>query len=154
MPLEIMPIEIRRATLTDLDQLAPLFDAYRMFYEQPQDAALARGFLHERIERDQSVVLLAMNDDAAVGFTQLYPTFSSVRAARVWVLNDLYVDQSARRQGVAQALLTAAAMFARDDGAIRLELETTPDNRNAQALYESGGWQLYDGTLRYHLALV
>jgi GNAT superfamily N-acetyltransferase len=149
-----MPLEIKRAALTDLDQLAPLFDAYRMFYEQPQDAALARRFLHERIERDQSVVLLAMNDDAAVGFTQLYPTFSSVRAARVWVLNDLYVDQSARRQGVAQALLTAAAMFARDDGAIRLELETTPDNRNAQALYESGGWQLYDGTLRYHLALV
>jgi ribosomal protein S18 acetylase RimI-like enzyme len=149
-----MPIEIRRATLSDLDQLAPLFDAYRMFYEQPQDAALAREFLHERIERDQSVVLLAEIDGAAVGFTQLYPTFSSVRAARVWVLNDLYVDRSARRQGVAQALLTAAAMFARDDGAIRLELETTPDNRNAQALYESGGWQLYDGTLRYHLALV
>jgi GNAT superfamily N-acetyltransferase len=149
-----MPIEIRRATLSDLDQLAPLFDAYRMFYEQPQDAALAREFLHERIERDQSVALLAVIDGAAVGFTQLYPTFSSVRAARVWVLNDLYVAQSARRQGVAQALLTAAAMFARDDGAIRLELETTPDNRNAQALYESGGWQLYDGTLRYHLSLV
>ncbi|UNK49137.1 GNAT family N-acetyltransferase [Lysobacter sp. S4-A87] len=149
-----MPLEIRRATLGDLDQLAPLFDAYRMFYEQPQDPALARGFLHDRIQRDQSVVLLAMIDEAAVGFTQLYPTFSSVRAARVWVLNDLYVAQGARRQGVAQALLTAAAMFARDDGAIRLELETTPDNRNAQALYESGGWQLYDGTLRYHLALV
>src|SRR5688572_21475277 len=149
-----MSLEIRRATLSDLDQLAPLFDAYRMFYEQPQDAALARAFLHERIERDQSVALLAVIDGAAVGFTQLYPTFSSVRAARVWVLNDLYVDRSARRQGVAQALLTAAAMFARDDGAIRLELETTPDNRNAQALYESGGWQLYDGTLRYHLSLV
>ena len=76
-----------------------------------------------------------------------------MRAARVWVLNDLYVDADARRHGVAQALLDAAADFARDDGAIRLELETTPDNRTAQALYESGGWQRYDDTLRYHLPL-
>lgn len=148
-----MPLEITPATLSDLDQLAPLFDAYRGFYEQPSDLALARQFLRERIEHDESVIWLAVNDDGAAGFTQLYPTFSSVRAARVWVLNDLYVAASARRQGVAQALLTAAAMFARDAGAIRLELETTPDNGHAQALYESTGWRRYDDTLRYHLAL-
>lgn len=148
-----MDLAIRRATLSDLDMLAPLFDAYRMFYEQPQDLALARTFLQERLRRDESVVLLATIDARAAGFTQLYPTFSSVRAARVWVLNDLYVAEGARRQGVAQALLRAAADFARGNGAIRLELETTPDNRNAQALYESGGWQRYDATLRYHLAL-
>ena len=72
-----------------------------------------------------------------------------MRAARVWVLNDLFVAPGARRQGVAQALLDAAATFARDDGAIRLELETTPDNRNAQALYEAHGL----AALRRHAAL-
>jgi GNAT superfamily N-acetyltransferase len=145
---------VSRATLGDLDALAPLFDGYRQFYAQPSDQGLARGFLSARLQRGESVVLLARLDDGmAAGFTQLYPTFSSVRAARVWVLNDLYVDVAARGHGVARALLQAAADFARDDGAIRLELETTPDNETAQALYRATGWQAYDGTLRFHLPL-
>jgi GNAT superfamily N-acetyltransferase len=144
---------VQRAGLDDLDVLAPLFDQYRGFYEQPSDEALARRFLSQRLERNESVVLLARLDGQPAGFTQLYPTFSSVRAARVWVLNDLFVAHGARRRGVAQALIQAAAAFARGDGAIRLELETMPDNRIAQTLYEAGGWQRYDGTLRYHLPL-
>lgn len=149
-----MPATITRAALDDLDALAPLFDAYRMFYAQESDPALARNFLGERLQRCDSVVFLARLDDgAAAGFTQLYPTFSSVRAARTWILNDLYVAPAARRRGVARALLDAAAAFARDDGAIRLELETTPDNATAQALYRAAGWREYDDTLRFHLPL-
>jgi GNAT superfamily N-acetyltransferase len=144
---------VHRAGLDDLDILAPLFDQYRGFYEQPSDEALARGFLSQRLERNESTVFLARLDGQPAGFTQLYPTFSSVRAARVWVLNDLFVAPGARRQGVAQALIDAAATFARSEGAIRLELETMPDNRVAQTLYEAGGWQRYDDTLRYHLPL-
>ncbi|MFC3552067.1 GNAT family N-acetyltransferase [Lysobacter cavernae] len=144
---------VRRAGPDDLDALVPLFDGYRQFYQQRSDEALAREFLGQRLHRNESIVLLATLDGAPAGFTQLYPMFSSVRAARVWVLNDLYVAAAARRRGVAQALLQAATDFARDGGAIRLELETTGDNREAQALYERTGWQLYDGTLRYHLAL-
>lgn len=148
-----MPLSTRRATLADLDTLAPLFDAYRRYYEQPADLARARGFLAARLQRDESAVLLAELDGVAAGFTQLYPSFSSVRAARVWVLNDLYVEASARRRGVAQALLQAAVNFARDDGAIRLVLETRPDNHAAQALYVAQGWQHYDDTWRYQLPL-
>ncbi|QDH70715.1 GNAT family N-acetyltransferase [Marilutibacter alkalisoli] len=148
-----MTLTIRRATLNDLDALAPLFAAYRCFYSQAPDLALARGFLQARLQRGESVVFLAGLDGAPAGFTQLYPMFSSVRAARVWVLNDLFVDSAARQHGVARALLRAAADFARADGAIRLELETTPDNLAAQTLYEDQGWQQYDGTLRYHLPL-
>lgn len=144
---------VRRATIADLDALAPLFDGYRGFYGQPSDLVRARNFLSERIERDESVVLLASQHGAAVGFTQLYPTFSSVRAARVWVLNDLYVAAPARRSGVAQALLAAATTFASGNGAIRLVLETMPDNHAAQRLYEALGWQRYDDTLRYQLPL-
>ena len=142
-----------RASLEDIDALVPLFDAYRQFYAQPSDPEMARTFLTERLQREDSVLLLARIADGVVGFTQLYPTFSSVRAARVWVLNDLYVDPAARGRGVARALLQAASDFALDDGAIRLELETTADNIGAQALYHATGWEPYDGTLRFHLPL-
>ena len=144
---------VQRAGLDDLDALAPLFDQYRGFYDQPSDEALARRFLSQRLERSESVVFIARLEGRPAGFTQLYPTFSSVRAARVWVLNDLFVAQGARRQGVAQALIDAAAAFARNDGAIRLELETMPDNQPARTLYEAHGWQRYDDTLRYRLPL-
>lgn len=148
-----MTTSIRRATTVDLDALAPLFDRYRQFYGQHDDSAASHAFIAQRLQRNESVVLLASLDGAAAGFTQLYPSFSSVRAARVWVLNDLYVEASARRRGVAQALLAAAAEFARGDGAIRLVLETAPDNHAAQTLYETHGWQRYDDTLRYQLEL-
>ncbi len=143
---------VRRATLADLDAVAPLFDAYRGFYGQPSDLARARDFLHERLRRGESVVLLALRDDAAVGFTQLYPVFSSVRTARTWLLNDLFVAEGARRGGVARALLDAAATFARDDGAAGLMLETTRSNAPARALYRAAGWS-EDDTQWYSLGL-
>ncbi|WP_242113078.1 GNAT family N-acetyltransferase [Luteimonas aquatica] len=148
-----MTTRIRRATLEDLDALAPLFDAYRRFYEQAPQPELARAFLQARLQRGESAIFLGTVDGEAAGFTQLYPTFSSVRAARVWVLNDLFVAPQARRHGLARALLEAAADFARADGAVRLELETTPDNHTAQALYRGAGWTPYEGTLRFRLAL-
>lgn len=147
------PVAVHRATREDLDAVAPLFDRYRQFYGQHDDSAASHAFIAQRLQRGESVVLLASLDGSAAGFTQLYPSFSSVRAARVWVLNDLYVDPPARRSGVAQALLAAAAEFARADGAIALVLETMPGNRAAQALYEAHGWQRYDDTLRYMLPL-
>lgn len=148
-----MTTMVRRTGLTHLDVVARLFDQYRGFYGQPSDPVLARDFIRERMERDESVILLAWVDDAAVGFTQLYPAFSSVSASRVWILNDLLVLPEARRKGVARALLSAAADFARADGALRLELETDHDNATAQALYRAMGWVPYDGTLRFRLPL-
>ena len=135
-----MPLSIRRAGLSDLDAIAPLFDAYRRFYGQPADEARARDFLRERLERDESVVLLAEVDGRAAGFTQLYRMFSSVRTARTWILNDLFVAEHARRHGVARALLDAAARFAHEDGAAGISLETTRDNAPARALYRAAGW--------------
>src|SRR4249919_4286203 len=135
-----MHLSIRRADPDDIDQLAPLFDAYRRFYQQSGDLTRARDFLRERLQRDESVILLAAQDGAAVGFTQLYPMFSSVRTARIWILNDLYVAEPARRSGVANALLTGAARFAREQGAAGLMLETMRDNTAARALYRAAGW--------------
>lgn len=148
-----MSAVIRRATADDAAAIAPLFDHYRIFYHQPSDEALAQRFIGERLQRGESVIFLAEVGGKVAGFTQLFPSFSSVRAGRAWMLNDLYVDIAARRLGVARALLRAAANFARADGAIRLELETDHDNRSAQALYRALGWQAYEGTLRFRLPL-
>ena len=134
------PVSIRRAADTDLDAVAPLFDAYRQFYGQSPDPQRARDWLRERLQRHESVVLLAERDGAIIGFTQLYPAFSSVRTARTWILNDLYVAARARRSGAARALLDAAVQFARDDGAAGISLETAHDNAPARALYVAAGW--------------
>lgn len=146
-------MNVRRATVEDVDAVAPLFDLYRTFYEQPSDLALAHRFINERLQKGESVIFLAEVDGKAAGFTQLFPSFSSVGATRIWTLNDLYVDAAARRQGVAQALLQAASEFARADGARRLELETDHSNDSAQALYRRLGWELFDGTLRFRFVL-
>ena len=137
-----MSFQIRQATILDLDTLAPLFDGYRQFYGQPADLARAHAFLGERVHQHESLILLARDEHGeGLGFTLLYPLFSSVRTVRIWLLNDLFVVSSARRQGVAAGLLDAAAEQARALGAASLSLSTALDNAPAQALYESKGWQ-------------
>ena len=147
-----MDTTIRRAGPQDLEALAALFDAYRRFYGQPADLARARDWLRTRMRLGESVVLVAERDGVAAGFTQLYPMYSSVRTARTWILNDLFVADAARRSGVARALLDAAAQYARDDGAAGISLETTCDNAAARALYRAAGWH-EDDTQWYSLSL-
>lgn len=135
------PITTRHATLDDLDGIAPLFDAYRQFYQQPPDLALARRYIQERMQRGESVIFVAEdNAGRAVGFTQLYPTFCSVRAAPTFVLYDLFVAPGARGTGAGRALMQAAEAYAASTGAARLELSTAKTNAIAQSLYESQGW--------------
>ena len=140
---------VRPAIPSDLDRLVPLFDGYRRFYEQPSDPALARDFLGERLERMDTVLFVAELDDRAVGFTHLFPIFSSTRCRRLWLLNDLFVASEGRGQGVARALLRVAEQYARSTGACGLELATAHTNTPAQRLYESLGWQL-DRTFRHY----
>ncbi len=150
------PTTISRAAPSDLDDLLPLFAGYLDFYGQTfdddaADPAEARQFLHDRLAREQSVLFLARRDGTAVGFTQLYPSFSSVSMQRVWILNDLFVATPARKIGVATALLETARQFAVETGALRLELVTGLENHSAQALYEKLGWQLDERYLSYVL---
>ena len=145
-----MTISISRAGPADLDALALLFDAYRQFYGQPSDVAAARDWLRSRLRVGESMVLVARRGADMVGFAQLYPMFSSVRTAKTWILNDLFVDAGARRTGVARALLDAAAAFARADDAINISLETSQDNAAARALYRAAGWN-EDATQWYSL---
>jgi ribosomal protein S18 acetylase RimI-like enzyme len=142
-----MPL-IRQADLADLPSIAPLFDAYRQFYEQPPDLYQATQFISERMENRQSVILVAETMDTQnqtitgplLGFCQLYPGFCSVLAKPIYTLYDLYVAPQARRTGTGRALLLAAHEHALNHGFARMDLTTARNNHNAQALYESLGW--------------
>ena len=145
---------VSRATVADIDDLAPLFDAYRVFYDQPSDLALARLFLLERLRAGDSVVFVARDASRfPVGFTQLYPSFSSGACASIFILNDLFVAPQARKRGVGQSLLRTAENFGRSAGAIRLTLSTAAQNHTAQSLYQAAGWRRSDAFLTYNLPL-
>jgi GNAT superfamily N-acetyltransferase len=153
-------LTVRRADLrqpADLDAVVPLFDAYRRFYGREADLPGARAFLSDRAEHGESVVLVAHGAphraSDLVGFTQLYPVFSSTAMARTFILNDLYVAEPARRIGAGRALLLAASAFAREAGALRLSLSTAVDNLAGQALYESTGWKRDSAFFSYQLPL-
>jgi GNAT superfamily N-acetyltransferase len=132
---------IRKATVEDADVVAKMFDAYRMFYQQPSDLQEANKFITERLQLNESAILIAFIGDNAIGFAQLYPIFSSISMQRTWLLNDLYIDPFARGKGVASALLNAAKDFGRSTNSKWLMLQTGATNAAAQALYEKNGWQ-------------
>jgi GNAT superfamily N-acetyltransferase len=152
--VEVRKAEVRKATVEDLNLLVPLFDAYRQFYRQPSEPERARRFLLERFEHSQSVIFLSFEGADAVGFTQLYPSFSSGAMARIFILNDLFVAPGARRRGAGSALLSAAAEYARGAGVLRLVLSTELTNTTAQSLYERLGWKRDTAFCVYNLALV
>jgi len=144
----------RLASLADLDALAPLLDAYRQFYEQPADLARARAYLGERMARGECVVYAALAESGEiVGFTLLYPTFTSVGAGRIFVLNDLFVRPAARGTRAGVALLEAAKAHARAASALRLTLRTAHDNARAQRVYEHNGWKRDQRFFTYDFAL-
>lgn len=133
-------MSIQKATLHELESLTELFDLYRVFYEQTSDPGRAREFLRERLTNGESVVFMAFDEGNPIGFVQLYPSFSSVSMMRSWVLNDLFVKESARKKGFGEELLNAAIAFARETGAKGVSLETGTDNVKAQRLYEKIGF--------------
>ncbi len=146
------PSDVRRASVADVELVLPLFGAYREFYRKPRDPPRERAFLTERLDGGECVVFVAESDGPAVGFTLLYPMFSSLSLRPTWVLNDLYVIPAVRRQGVAAQLLTRAREFARETSAEYLTLETARDNP-AQHLYEREGWRRDELFLHYELTL-
>ncbi|MFA1712075.1 GNAT family N-acetyltransferase [Peribacillus frigoritolerans] len=133
-------MSLQKATLHELESLTELFDLYRVFYEQTSDPGRAREFLRERLTKGESVVFMAFDEGIPIGFVQLYPSFSSVSMMRSWVLNDLFVKESARKKGFGEGLLNAAIAFARETGAKGVSLETGKENVNAQKLYEKIGF--------------
>lgn len=146
-------IIVRQSVLSDLEALVPLFDNYRQFYGHSSDIKAARAFLSDRFNHGESILFLAHEESAPIGFAQLYPCFSSVSLARTFVLNDLFVDERARRKGAASKLIAASVDFAKTLGAARVSLSTATTNESAQALYQSAGWKQDENFFVYHFTL-
>jgi ribosomal protein S18 acetylase RimI-like enzyme len=149
-----MTIKALRADTAHLEAVAQLFDAYRGFYEQPSNLAQSRAFIAERMAAGESAIFLAQDEHSeALGFVQLYPTFSSIDAHRTWLLSDLFTTPAARGRGVGRMLMNIARAFALETGAKGLVLETATDNFTAQGLYESLGYVRDTGYYTYMLDL-
>jgi len=143
-------IVVRQAVAADLDAVAVLFDRYRQFQGQASDVAAARSFLAQRFDHGESIVFLAAAAGAAVGFAQLYPSYSSVSLSRVFILNDLFVDAAARGRGVASLLLSAVESHAWSFGASRVTLNVARGNVLAQQVYAARGWTQDDQFFMFH----
>tara|TARA_B110000263_G_scaffold5816_1_gene5011 strand:+ start:60 stop:509 length:450 start_codon:yes stop_codon:yes gene_type:complete len=146
-------IKVFRVQSKDLDDAAVIFNSYRIFYGKKSDLTLAFHFLKERLEFQESYIFLSKMDGEIVGFVQNYPFFSSVRAERLLVLNDLFVSPKARCKGVATALIRESINFARAESCSGLLLETTDDNTTAQGLYKRMGWKKEVGIKHYSFDL-
>ncbi len=144
---------IRRADTDDVSAILPLFIAYHHFYNVQSNADDCRRFLHERLMRNESIIFVAESNTKALGFTQLYPTFSSLAMKPSFVLYDLFVVEQARGQGIADQLMAAAEAFAQQQGAHEIMLQTAHTNVTAQALYEKRGYQRENAFYTYYKAI-
>jgi GNAT superfamily N-acetyltransferase len=135
-------MEIRKVDLKDLERFAELFDEYRVFYGKPSDIEGAKAFLRERIIKNESEIFVSVSGQTLTGFTQLYPLFSSTRMKRVWLLNDLFVDEKFRGQGFSKALIERVKEFCRETEARGFSLETSKTNEVGNQLYLKMGLEL------------
>lgn len=134
-------MEIVKAGLEDLSGVARLFDLYRQYYECEPDLSQATRFIKERMQNGESDIFLASEGASAQGFVQLYPSFCSVEAAKIYILHDLYVDGEHRKSGVGESLMNRATQWAKENGAVRLDLLTEHTNQAGQHLYEKLGYK-------------
>jgi ribosomal protein S18 acetylase RimI-like enzyme len=148
-----MPLEIRTAVVDDLDELAPLFDAYRSFFTKGSDLGVSRAFLAERIERNESIVLAALDDGVCTGFLQLYPLFSSWYCRRQWFLSDLYVDPPFRERGIGKRLVRACMDYASKTNGRAVLVELPISEPHLVRFYERLGFAK-DGVFDLYRAVI
>ncbi len=134
-------MEIVKARPEHIAEVSRLFDLYRQFYECEPDLELATKFITERIEREESDIFVAIDGNSASGFVQLYPSFCSVEAIKIYILYDLYVDADKRKSGLGEKLMNRATAWAQENGAARLDLLTAHSNAAGQHLYEKLGYK-------------
>ncbi|WP_077617547.1 GNAT family N-acetyltransferase [Bacillus sinesaloumensis] len=146
-------MEIYQASIEDIEGLSNLFNMYRMFYQQTSDLEGAKTYMKNRIVNKDSIIFVAKNKHEYLGFAQLYPTFSSISMKRAWILNDLYIDEKYRNQGIGEMLLHKVKDFGISTGAKSISLETAPDNYVAQRLYEKNGYKKESHFYHYELDL-
>ncbi|EYT21612.1 GNAT family N-acetyltransferase [Acinetobacter sp. 1000160] len=144
---------VKGATKEDLHQLAVLFDEYRQFYGASSNLEQSYQFLKQRFDNKESVIFIHVKDDVITGFVLLYLAFSSVACETYYILDDVYVTPSYRKQGSAKQLIDTAILFARHENALRISLETQKNNYQSHRLYEHMGFIQDNEFKTYHCFL-
>ena len=144
---------VKRAKKEDLHQLAVLFDEYRQFYGASSNIEQSHKFLKHRFDNKESVIFIHLKDDVFTGFVLLYLAFSSVACETYYILDDVYVTPTYRKQGAAKQLIDTAILFARHENAQRISLETQKNNYQSHRLYEQMGFIRDDEFKIFHCFL-
>lgn len=132
---------IRKATLTDIDALAILFDQYLVFYKKASDIKRHKNYLKERLENNEAIAFMAFDEEnKAIGFALNYITFSSLLLSKIVILNDIFVDSSIRKKGTAKELIEETKKLALEIGSPIIRLRTAKNNFVAQSLYLKMGF--------------
>lgn len=134
-------MKILEATIEHVAEIAKLFDLYRQFYACEPDIELATNFISERIQNKESTIFVADDNGEIKGFVQMYPSFCSVDAIKIYILYDLYVDARGRNSGIGAMLMNKAREHAIEQGASRIDLMTAFSNKPGQHLYEKLGYE-------------
>ncbi|MDD8057839.1 MULTISPECIES: GNAT family N-acetyltransferase [Shewanella] len=111
-------MQIRLASSTDLAPLSQLFDLYRQQLNQPADYSACHAFLSHRLAENDTMIFVCIKDDVMVGFTQLYPSFSSLLLSPVWYLEDVYVVPEYQQTDVAELMYQKAEQLAQSTGVL------------------------------------
>jgi GNAT superfamily N-acetyltransferase len=140
----------------DLTELLPLMRSYCDFYEvAPSDGdllALSRALILDP-EREGFQLLARGDGGRPIGFATVYWLWSTSSAARVGLMNDLFVAPEARGGGVADELIRECARRVGERGAKELVWQTAHDNGRAQAVYDRVGAKRDDRWVDYSLDL-
>jgi ribosomal protein S18 acetylase RimI-like enzyme len=144
---------IEQCTVSHLTQFANLFDTYRVHFGQPSDPIESKAFIEDRLTKNQAVIFIAIEEESKefMGFTLLYPMFSSLKARSTWTLNDMFIAENYRSFGVATRLLEKVKQFSEETEAQWVTLKTGTENLKAQALYEKFGFKKDKSHFYYYL---
>jgi len=136
-------MNVEKATIQQTNEISSLFDAYRVFYKKESNLNAATSFIKERLEKQDSIIYYIKNEQEEIcGFTQLYPSFSSTKMKRLWILNDLYVQSEDRGKGYSKALINRVKKLCKETEACGILLETETSNTIGNQLYPATGFEL------------
>lgn len=134
-------MKINTVTAANFETVLPLIADYQRFYgAEPDEARNRAHFSRFLTDNREGILFVAKNEiGEALGFATIYFTFSSVRARRECLMNDLYVVPETRGQGIGRALIAHCAAYAKFQGFASIHWRTAPTNHTAQRLYNSTG---------------
>jgi ribosomal protein S18 acetylase RimI-like enzyme len=137
--------ELAASTGAEIEQLAELFDLYRIHYGEAADASHAATWLQGNTSSGRLRAFVAEDKGAFVGFAITMTVPASLRLGHFWQIRDLFVLPNLRRRGVGRMLLDSIRAEAIKAGALRLVLQTEADNTAALRLYAESGYTSVEG---------